>query len=230
MKAIQLLLALSLVSFSLFSQESKREEKISGIKEVLVNGSVTLKVSNSKKESLTFEGKEDIIKEIKVKIKGNYLEIILPKKTYLSFNDKVTINLSLKDLEVLEFDGAGELNVTGFKFKDFLLKIDGSSEAQLKDNSFEDLTIEINGSSSVEVSGKTENLVANLDGVGRLDAYDLVSKNAQVKLNGTGKVEINVAEKLSATINGVGKIIYKGKPVIEKMNLNGLGSIKNYTE
>jgi len=57
-----------------------------------------------------------------------------------------------------------------------------------------------------------------------------LAENAEIRLNGTGKVEISVEDKLSATINGVGKIIYKGKPKMEKMTLNGLGSIKNYTE
>jgi len=230
MKAIKILLALSLFSFTIFAQEVKREEKINGIKDVIVSGSVKLNVINSEKESLTFEGKEDIIKEIKVTVKGNHLEVLLPKKTYWSFTDKITINLNLKELEKLEFDGAGDLLIKGFDFKSFLLKIDGSSEALLKDNSFKNLNIEINGSGTVEVSGKTENLIANLDGVGKLSAYNLLAENAEIRLNGTGKVEISVEDKLSATINGVGKIIYKGKPKMEKMTLNGLGSIKNYTE
>lgn len=230
MKVIKLFVLMFLMSFAMFSEEIKREEKISGIKEVSVNGSLVLNINKNASETLTFEGKENIIKDIKVKVRGNFLEIEMPKKTYWAINDKVIVNLNLKDFKELEFNGAGDILIKGFSFKDFKLKMDGSSNAILKENKFENLKIELNGSGTVEVNGKSRNLTATLDGVGKLSAFDLETDAAKINLNGTGKVEINVKDFFSATLNGVGKIVYKGKPKLEKIELNGLGTIKNYQE
>lgn len=230
MKNYLLFFLMIFMSFSLFSQKIKKEEKIKGIKEVLVNGSLVLNLNKSNNESLTFEGKEEIIKEIKITINGNKLEIKMPKKSYLDLNEKVIVNLNVPLIEKVEFEGSGKLNIKKFNFKEFELKMVGSSEANLNENSFEDLKVDINGTGIVEIDGKAEFLLVNLDGVGKLSGYNLLVKNATVKINGTGKVEVNVKDKLSAEINGVGKIIYKGKPALEKIELNGLGTIKNYEE
>lgn len=219
-----------IMTFSVFAQDFIREEKIKGIKEVSVNGAATVNLVNDSKEALTFSGRESVVKDITVKIRGSYLEIKMPKKSYFGFEDNVTINISLEKLEDFEFEGTGDVVISDFKMDKFAIKMEGTGDAKLVDNDINDLNIEINGKSNVEVEGKVEKLTAYVDGIGSLKAFGLEAENAEVKLNGIGSVEVNVEKKLSAEVNGIGKIIYKGNPSLEKTKLNGLGQIKKYEE
>lgn len=219
-----------IMTFSIFAQEFTRVEKIKGIKEVSVNGAATVNLVNDSKEALTFIGKESIVKKISVKVRGSYLEIKMPKKSYFGFDDNVIINLNLEKLEDFEFEGTGDVFISEFKMDKFLIKMEGTGNAKLKDNEIKDLNIEINGKSNLEVEGKVEKLTAYVDGIGSLKAFGLEAENADIKLNGIGNVEVNVEKKLSAEVNGIGKVIYKGNPSLEKTELNGLGQIKKYEE
>lgn len=226
MKKLLGLFLLLTLSFQVFSAEFKREEKIDGIQEVSIDGYSKVIIKKGSTEELVFSGNEDIIKDIKVKQRGNFLEIKYPKKSYLSGNEKVIVNITLKDISNLEFKGAGELELSGFKTESLKILLDGSGKITLDDNRFKDLDIDINGNGKVEAKGTTENLKVVIKGVGNLEAYKLEAKQVNVKINGTGSAEVYAEELLSGEINGIGKIIYKGNPKTEKIELNGLGKIK----
>lgn len=230
MKKLILILTMILLNFTVFSETFKRTDKIDEIRQVLISGSAKINITNSSKESLTFDGREDVIKDIKLSIKGSFLEIIIPKKTYLDLNNKITITLNLKELNDIELNGASELLVQDFSFKQLKIKVDGANDVQLKNNIFDDLFIDINGQSKLTIDGKAKILNATVNGVGKLEAFELKAKKAQIKLNGAGSIQLNAQDTLSVTVNGIGKVIYKGKPQIEKSELNGLGKIENYTE
>lgn len=78
MNLVKFLFLLVFTSLTIFSQEIRNEE-IKNIKEVLVNGQMELNINYDTKESLTFEGKDSIINDIKIKATGTLLEISLPK-------------------------------------------------------------------------------------------------------------------------------------------------------
>ena len=227
MKKIVLMI---LMTFSIFAQEFIRIEKISGIKEVSVNGAATINLIKDSKETLTFIGKESIVSKISIKVRGSYLEIKMPKKSYFGFDDNVVININLEQLEDFEFEGTGDVFMSDFKMDKFSIKMEGTGNGKLTNNDIKDLNIEINGKSNMEVEGKVEKLSAYVDGIGSLKAFGLEAENGDIKLNGIGSVEVNVEKKLSAEVNGIGKIIYKGNPSLEKTKLNGLGQIKKYEE
>ena len=65
-----------------------------------------------------------------------------------------------------------------------------------------------------------------VDGVGGFDGYDLVTSNMEVTVSGVGGAQVNATNKLTATLNGVGSIRYKGDPVEKEFDTNGVGAIK----
>lgn len=223
------LFLLLFLSMNIFSQ-SVRSEEIKNIKEILVNGQMELNIKYDSKESLTFEGKDSIIDDVKVQKRGTFLEITLPKKTYFNINDKLIVNITLKELNSLEFNGSGDFSIKDFKFEDFHLKIDGSGKGFIENNTFDKLEVEINGNANIFVKGKTKELVVKLDGLGKLEGFELTTDNADLMINGTGKIESTVSKKIKARINGIGSIVYKGDPKVEEASLKGLGSIKKYQD
>jgi hypothetical protein len=55
-------------------------------------------------------------------------------------------------------------------------------------------------------------------------AADLVTNKCDVRISGSGDVEINVTDELDASISGSGSVLYKGDP--KKLNSHSAGSGK----
>ncbi|WP_300726398.1 DUF2807 domain-containing protein [uncultured Bacteroides sp.] len=71
-----------------------------------------------------------------------------------------------------------------------------------------------------------DNIVFDVDGVGKLEVNDLHCNKATVNLDGVGKAKVNVfADKLTATVNGVGSMILSGKVKTADISRDGVGSI-----
>jgi hypothetical protein len=68
--------------------------------------------------------------------------------------------------------------------------------------------------------------VISLNGVGKLEAFDLESETCTVTVSGMGGVEVNVKENLNARVNGVGSIRYQGNPSKVDDRISGLGTIE----
>lgn len=227
MRYIGISILFVLMSTFIFSKDFSREESFNNVNSIYVQGSATINFIKNSTEKINITGKEEIVNEISITTNEKKLEIIIPKKSYVLIRDRVVININIKDFKEFEFDGSGKVKINNFNFNEFYLKINGSGTVDLANNEFNTLKIDVNGSGTVDVAGKTETLKATLDGVGSIKAFNLKANNATVALNGAGKMEIRVKKELSATLNGVGELLYKGEPKLNDISLKGFGSIKN---
>ncbi len=65
-----------------------------------------------------------------------------------------------------------------------------------------------------------------MEGVGSYEGYELLSTDMNVTVSGVGGAKVRASGTLTATLNGVGSIRYKGDPENKNFNTNGIGSIK----
>jgi hypothetical protein len=65
----------------------------------------------------------------------------------------------------------------------------------------------------------------HLSGAGDFDAYDLISRNAEIDLSGAGSARVYATEDLDVSISGAGSVRYRGEPSVHK-SISGLGSLK----
>ncbi len=226
----KILLIFTLISLFSFSEEIQRNFSIKNIRDIYSTGMVDIVITKGSNESLTITGKDSLLNDINIKTKGNYLDIDVPKKSYLNVNNKATISIVVKDLDSFEFAGTGDIIIKDFKGINFNLISSGLGNISFLNSNFDNLDIKITGKGTVIAEGKVENLTATVDGLGTLNAFSLETKTADVKLNGLGSIEVNVLKKLTAKVNGVGKVRYLGNPTLEKTELNGLGQIKKQGE
>lgn len=84
------------------------------------------------------------------------------------------------------------------------------------------VSLSLTGSGDIAISGKCENLIAQLSGSGDINTQGLVAKNGVVNLVGSGDLACNVAGSLSANLVGSGDIKVFGSP--SKKHLNKVGS------
>jgi hypothetical protein len=86
----------------------------------------------------------------------------------------------------------------------------------------------INGNGSINLLDNIFNADAyskiSINGSGIFDGKKFKTKNAIIKINGSGKVTIAVEQTLNAEINGSGNLTYYGNPEV-KSKINGKGKI-----
>ena len=77
----------------------------------------------------------------------------------------------------------------------------------------------------MQLSGVAKRMDAKLTGAGSLDAAELKTKDVKIFIEGVGTGSVYAEKTLDARIEGVGKVVYKGKPRVTQY-IDGLGSVK----
>jgi len=155
-------------------------------------------------QSIRIEADDNIIDRLLLDVHDGNLNIGIKKGSYS--HTTIRIYISVKSLELLELTGAGSFAAVG--------PLDGST-----------LTCRIIGAGDMTLTGRTTNQVIVLEGAGSVHGFDLESAQCSVMLSGTGSAEVNVTQRLEATISGVGSIIYAGNPQEVIPHVSGVGSI-----
>jgi hypothetical protein len=152
---------------------------------------------------VTVSGDDDIVPEVRTRVKGDVLSISL-EKTHYYMSHRIVIRIDVPKLTSISASGANKISVAGLAGDSFALDGSGSTKATL--------------------AGTTGKLSVSVSGAGRVDASDLSAKTADIETSGAGHVDVSASEKLAVSISGAGKVTYSGSPVISK-SISGAGKI-----
>ena len=81
------------------------------------------------------------------------------------------------------------------------------------------------GAGSIKAAGRADHVTIALAGAGSIDSTALDARDATVNNDGVGTVRVRASKVLSATVNGVGSILYTGPVTAVASVVNGIGSI-----
>jgi hypothetical protein len=84
----------------------------------------------------------------------------------------------------------------------------------------------LSGSGKVQASGSAKEVKATISGSGEVLAANLVTDKCDVRISGSGDVEINVNKELDAHISGSGSVSYRGNPAHVNSHSSGSGSVR----
>jgi len=105
------------------------------------------------------------------------------------------------------------------------LNLSGDTQFQFLDLNSTDLDCNLSGSHKVLLKGKLTTLKVVTNGTTNFDARDVQVKDADIEINGSGIVAVNVTDNLKVKINGDGQVIYyNSKPKIEQ-TIKGAGQV-----
>jgi len=241
MKNIVLIFILGLFACQVQSQQTETRS-LSDFTSVSSSQSirVTLKKGSEPKVEVSTTGElEDVITEVD----GEDLMIeMASNKTYR--NVEVEVIVYFQEIERLKASSSSRM-----KSEDLIeatnLDIKGSSSARM-DLNIKATNIEVSGSSSaridvnatannieVQVSsscrftlgGNAENFEAQVSSSGRIDASEFTCQNADLAASSSGRIELNVEEKLIAKASSSGRISYGGKPSIVDVDSGSGGKV-----
>ena len=208
------------------SSEIEEEIEISNPTKLKIAGVIDLSLVQGNKSSLTMEGEEDAVEAISVKEDSGILKISYEGESNI-FNNASTpkITLTLKDLEEITFDGVGNFEMEN-AFEVDKIKIRGSGVGKIDLNfTAESIDAKFDIMGKVSLQGQTEEMLLRNDGVGKIDAADLVVQNLTLKSNGIGKIDVYCENEMSVFVNGIGSVTYGGDPYLKERNIQGIGKV-----
>lgn len=236
MKAIFYVLAILL--FALFSScessdsyssENEIQEKktLSGVKRLQTDGVFNLILSQSNEESIEVEGPAELIDKLTIDQQGDLLVLKMEKIGGFNFNKgDFKIRIALRELTELNYDGVGNVKTNGL-FKVGNLKLVGNGVGNLElELEAQEIDANFDMVGNIKLKGNAFRAIFENNGVGKLDASQLIVENMEVNSSGIGKVEIHCEGDLSLVVDGIGKVSYSGNPRIIKKEVNGIGKVE----
>ena len=192
---------------------------------------VELIIQESAVQSITIESSQSVIDAILAEsfVKNEEWNVQLDKCKFNSDSAfPVKITAALNSLQEIKLKGIGEARTEGgFKNIDHLkLEIEGSADFDFELDSIQSLETKLDGLGEFKLSGYAENYLINMNGSGEIKAFDLITNNCQISINGLGKCEVHVQESLEVKMDGSGSVCYKGQPVVNIDN-SGNGKVDN---
>ncbi len=236
MKAIFYFLAIPLLFLSIscternsFSSgdEIKEKKALTGVTRLKLDGVFNLTLTQSDDESIEVEGPSVLIDKLIIDQEGDLLVLKMEKIDGFNFNKgDFKIRISLKDLKELNYEGVGNLKTNGlFKVGDLKLLGNGVGNLELELEAKEiDADFDMVG--NITLTGNAYRAIFENNGVGKLDASQLIVENMEVKSSGIGKVVVHCKGDLSLVVDGIGKVSYSGNPRIIKKEVSGIGKVE----
>jgi len=209
--------------------QAVKECKVAMFDEVKFEGSATWVLIPSDEEKVLIESKsDDVFEYVDVDVNGHVLSINTTdkQKNITKLFKSVTIKVFFKTITSVSLSGTGSVNTAEpINASKFTATLSGSGNMQI-DVQCAQFEGNMYGTGALEVRGEAGNAEVRVDGVGGFDGYEFITKNMEVTVSGVGGAKVHAAQKLTATLNGVGSIRYKGDPKTKNLNTNGLGAIK----
>ena len=160
-------------------------------------------VNCGEEPSLHISGDENILPLITTRISKGILRIESDSTFKTKADSEIIINV--KSLKEFTFDGVGETVIQNVNSEKF--------------------TCNINGVGSCDLNGKVRSFNISVNGVGSVNARQLIADDVIASLNGVGSVKLYSKNSLNASVNGIGGLTYYGNPTELKLNDSGIGGI-----
>jgi hypothetical protein len=204
--AIAALFALSSLA-SLSIQAAEQVRSVTPFKTIDSRGPVSLVVEVGKAHSVRVEGSQKFIDRVKTEVVGGELRLSFGEKNQknVDINDDERVVVTMPELTSFRGEGAGLMILNNVRTERF--------------------DVNYRGAGSLQMNGKVGQLRLNAEGVGEVEAKDLIAQDADVTFRGIGDVSVHATNKLNASVQGLGNLTYYGKPKSVSKSVSGIGNV-----
>ncbi|MGJ4997300.1 head GIN domain-containing protein [Bradyrhizobium sp. HKCCYLS3077] len=201
---------------------ASRELLLSPFSSLALSIPALVAVTQGDKQRISARGDDSLIDLLALVVENQKWNI-----QFLSQNappGELEIYVTLPSIDSLFILGSGDIRSQGvLQVSDVALSIQGSGGMNL-DIRGRHAETSISGSGNLELSGQLDDCSVVISGSGNYLALGLASRDANVKISGSGIAELFVTNKLSARISGSGNVYYVGAPVLD-VRITGSGRV-----
>lgn len=190
-----------------FGPVRAEQRAVGSFESIEMQGDARLEIRVGAVTSVEVEGVDELLQNTKTVVENRTLVIDnrSHQRKWMKRVRPVHVRITLPQLVTMKINGGNDVRLRGFE--------GGES------------TFDIEGAAHVDARGRLDRLTINMQGAGFADFEDLVAGRATVTVQGVGSAYVHATDSLTATMNGVGTILYSGNPREVKTSMNGLGKV-----
>jgi hypothetical protein len=192
--------------------------------EIEIRADVAVVYSKEPSDAVVVKIQENLAELLRVEAQGDLLVVEAERRFLTQENETPVLYISAPELTRLqaagEFEFRGGDTISGERFA---LYVEGSAEIDM-DLDVQLLTVDLAGASATRLSGAAEEARIDVSGAGNLDALELDTVRAAVRMSGAGNASISCSETLDVSLNGAASLKYRGKPAMTS-DIRGAGSV-----
>ncbi|EKE01428.1 MAG: hypothetical protein ACD_21C00133G0001 [uncultured bacterium] len=208
------------------TQDILSDQQINPFDKLKIAGAWRVKIKRGDQYHVQVTAAPEIKQFLYVKSKNGVLHLqIINHPEHAWSNIHCTAEITTPKLNSISLSGAANVAFDGFQSESFVVEATGASAVYGKNNIFNDLGLKGTGASKFELTDTDVVKSLNLEGTGasRFNLFKAKVKDANVKISGASRVELNMTGgALTGELSGASKIIYTG--TISKYAVNTFGS------
>lgn len=190
---------------------------------VEVSGNIEVELVQDSVQSVQVRCHPDVLGHVRTEVENGVLKIYT-KKIHLNRNIKV--NVTGSTLQQLIAHGAAEINSYGKINSDRMyIELSGVSKADLDLAVGQDLVIEMNGATNADIDGHAYKLSCDVSGASKLDAENLLVRNADISGTGVCEIEADVRDSLEVEMSGASQFKTNNRPIYLQQKVMGGSSV-----
>lgn len=180
-------------------------------------------VQDSGVPSVEVKGHPSVIHDLRTEVVDGVLKIYTSK---FFVGREIKVNIVNANYDRINASGATDLRTFGKITAERLdITMTGASKADLKVSVSQDIKVDISGASNLEIEGVAYQLKSNSTGASKMDAEDLLVRNARIVGTGATQVNLNVTDSLEVDMTGASSVTNRGKPSYLKESKLGISNI-----
>jgi len=218
----------TLTGFSDNLPDIRETRDVAGFTKVGFGVSGNLYINRGSKFEVILEGDNSLLENIVTEVSGDRL-VIKKKSWRLNINEKVTIYITMPEIEGLNVSGSGKAEIRdAFRSENLNLSVSGSGNLLTSDINATTMKCSISGSGNIIIGGSGEFSEADLSisGSGSYRGEDAQIESVEISISGSGNCSCNVKESLRVRVSGSGDVTYTGNPKIDA-RISGSGKVRS---
>jgi Putative auto-transporter adhesin, head GIN domain len=184
--------------------EASEGRKVPPFNAIEVSGLADAVVTVGQARKVTVRGDDNLLEHVETDVSGDELEV--SQEGDIDPDVGITVDIRTPELDTFTLSGAGDLTARG---------IDGEA-----------LRAEVSGAGGVEATGRVGSVEIVVSGAGDVRFQKLVAQEAGVEVSGAGSVHVAATDSLTASVSGVGDVVYSGHPERIDEDVSGLGEVR----
>jgi hypothetical protein len=224
-----IVIALTITSgFSNGQSSVKETRNVSGFKKVSFGVSGDLYINFGQEFKVVLEGEKALLDDILTDVSNGRL-VIKKENWRLNMNEKVTIYITMPEIEGLSVSGSGKAEIRdAVKAENLNLSVSGSGRLLTTNITATNLSSGISGSGDIIINGNGDASKADISisGSGNYTGEALKIGAADISISGSGNCVCNVTGSLEASVSGSGNVTYLGNPKVDA-RVSGSGRVRS---
>lgn len=190
-----------------------------------VSGSFDVFLVKGNEGKIDLKIEDNLSRYLVTEVSDGKLKIKWKKGTNVNTRKNVVITVYFNDINGVGLSGSGDIvGKDLIKASDFSVAVSGSGDVDLEVES-NTLKASVSGSGDLVLKGKVNMFSASVAGSGDISAYELSAEKADLKVSGSGGVNLTAHHEIKARVAGSGDVKYKGNPKITDVKVSGSGNI-----